>query len=300
MKASLRVRRSTGDFLFDTFNIVFMVLFCITILFPIWDMIVVSFSPATAVSSLSFNFWPQDFTLDSYKYCLSNDKVFNAFVVSVFRTFTGTLIHLVVVAFAAYPLSKQNIPFKKTFLLFFLIPMFFRGGLIPTFLLIKNIGLIDSLLVYVLPMAFSPFVMIILRNFFLSIDRSMEESAYMDGAGVFTILFRIILPLSKPVLATLTLWHVVLQWNSWFDSLIYIRDESKIVMQLLLRRMLDETEMMAEDMKVFAMTQPGGVVFNSNTVKAAITVIVVAPIVTVYPFLQKYFVKGIMLGAVKG
>jgi putative aldouronate transport system permease protein len=128
----------------------------------------------------------------------------------------------------------------------------------------------------------------------------MEESAIIDGAGVFTVLVRIILPLSKPVLATLTLWHMVAQWNAWFDCLIYIRDEGKIVMQLLLRRMLVQTDLMASDMKMFVMTQPGGMVFNTKTVKAAITVIVVTPIVCVYPFLQKYFVKGIMLGAVKG
>lgn len=295
-----RLKNSYSGSVFDIFVALAMVLFCITIIYPIWDMLVVSFSASDATSTLNFNIWPRKFSLDSYLYCLEEDRILTAFLVSLYRTVAGTVLHVVVVAFAAYPLSKLDIPFRKSFTVFFLVPMFFRGGIIPTFITYRNIGLIDNLLVYILPAAFSPFVMLIMRNFFISLDRAVEESAVIDGASVLTIMFRIIFPLSKPVLATVTLWQMVGQWNAWFDSMIYIRDERKIVMQLLLRRIMDETDLLSNDMQNFAMTQPYGIQFSTQTVKAAVTIIVVTPIVCVYPFLQKYFVKGIMLGSVKG
>lgn len=295
-----KIKRSLGSIVFDSANSLFMIVFCITILFPLWDMLVVSFSTPDRASSLTFNLWPQKWNLDSYKYCFTENRIFLAFIVTVYRTMVGTAIHVVVVSFAAYPLSKVDLPYRKWVIAFFLVPMFFRGGLIPTFIMIRNLGLIDNLLVYILPAAFSPFVMLILRNFFMSLDKAVEESAIMDGASILTILFRIIFPLSKPVLATIVLWHMVHHWNAWFDSLIYIRDERKIVLQLLLRRLMDETDLLDSDMQLFALTQPGVIQFSSKTVKAAITIIVITPIVCVYPFLQKYFVKGIMLGAVKG
>ena len=298
--AKRMIKNTIGSTVFDSLNSIFMILFSITILYPIWDMIVISFSPTEAASSLNFNFWPEKWVLDAYRFCFSDSKIINTFFISVYRTAVGTLIHVVVVSFAAYPLAKLDIPFRKTFTIFFLIPMFFRGGLIPSFIVNKGLGLIDNLLVYILPLAFSPFVMLILRNFYMALDSAVEESAIMDGASVFTILFRIVFPLSKPVLATITLWHMVQQWNSWFDSMIYIRDENKIVMQLVLRRLMDQTQNLSSDMYQFALTQPDGVQFSAQTIKASITVIVVTPIVCVYPFLQKYFVKGIMLGAVKG
>lgn len=289
-----------GSNTFDVIIAILMVLFCISIIYPLWDMIVISFSASEATSNLSFNFWPKKFSLDSYKYCLGEKRILTAFLVSVYRTVAGTVLHVIVVAFAAYPLSKHDIPFRKTLTLLLLIPMFFRGGLIPTFITYRNLGLMDNMLVYILPAAFSPFVMLIMRNFFISLDKAVEESAIIDGASVLTIMFKIVFPLSKPVLATVTLWQMVGQWNAWFDSMIYIRDENKIVMQLLLRRIMDETELLSNDMQNYVMTQPFGIQFSTQTVKAAVTIIVVTPIVCVYPFLQKYFVKGIMLGSVKG
>ena len=287
--------KPVGSKLFDVINIVLMVLFCVTIILPIWNMIVVSVLSADMASVLSFNLLPREISLDSYRYCLQEINVYNAFIISIFRTVAGTLIHIIITALVAYPLSKLDIPFRKILLLFFLISMFFGGGIIPTFIIIRKIGLINNLLVYILPLAFSPFSMLILRNYFMSIDKSIEESAIIDGATVTAILLRIIMPICKPVLATITLWHMVFQWNSWFDSLIYIRDENKIVLQLLLRRMIDQTELISSEMFMEYEAK-----FNTESVKAAITVIVLTPVVCVYPFLQKYFVKGIMLGAVKG
>lgn len=295
-----RTKISLGGSGFDGIIAILMILFCISILYPVWDMLVMSFSASDATSALNFNMWPKKFSLDAYRYCLSEDRLLTAFLVSLYRTTAGTVLHIIVVAFAAYPLSKLDIPFRKIYIIYFLIPMFFSGGMIPRFITYKNIGLIDNLLVYILPSAFSPFVMLIMRNFFISLDKAVEESAVIDGASVLTIMFRIVFPLSKPILATVALWQMVGQWNAWFDSMIYIRDERKIVMQLLLKRIMDQTDLLTNDMQMYVMTQPNAIQFTTQTVKAAITVIVVLPIVCVYPFLQKYFVKGIMLGSVKG
>lgn len=293
-------RTSAGSIIFDTFNSIFMVFLCVTILYPVWDMLVASLSAPGTVSTLTINIWPKNFSIDAYKYCLGESRILSAFFISVSRTVVGTVFHIILVACAAYPLSKLGLPFRKAFMIFFIIPMFFRGGLIPMYVTLRKLGFMDNFLVYIIPTGFSAYVMLIMRNFFMSLDKAVEESALMDGASVITIMFKIIFPLSKPMLATVALWAMVGQWNAWFDAMIYIRDERKIPLQLLLKRIMDETNLLSQDMQTFLLTQPYGVQFSTQSVKSAVTVIVLLPIVCVYPFLQKYFVKGIMLGSVKG
>ena len=299
MRTRTVLRKSISGTIFDCFNATFMILFCISI-FPFWDMIVLSFTPSDKVNTLSIKLWTDTWVIDSYKYILSDTKILTAMLVSIYRTVTGTLIHVVLVVFAAYPLSKTDIPYRKQMTIFFLIPMFFGGGLVPSYIINRYLGFVDNLLVYIIPGAFSVYVMIIVRNYFMTMDKAIEESATIDGASVLRILFSILIPLAKPVLATIALWQMVGQWNSWFDCLIYMRSEKKIVLQMILRRMLDNTSMMPEEIRQYAETQPGFIQFNSKTVQAATTMLVVLPIICVYPFLQKYFVKGIMLGGVKG
>ncbi len=293
-------KQSLPDRIFEIGLATFMVLFCLTILYPIWDMVVTSFSKGYESSALTFNAWPQTFSLDSYRYCLQDKDVYQAFLITVLRTVCGTALTIIMLTLVAYPVSKRDLPYRPAIVLFFVFPMFFSGGLIPTYMLIRNLGLIDNLLVYIIPGAFSAFSMLIFRNFLMAMDISMEESAYIDGANVLQMLFRIILPLSKPVVATLVLWTMVGHWNAWFDSLIYISSNSKIVIQLYLRRLMDNTALLSSDMQMFMALQEGGMEFSTRTVQAAITVIVITPIICVYPFLQKYFVHGIMIGAVKG
>jgi len=277
-----------------------MVLFCITILYPVWAMLVTSFSEGYESSALTFNAWPKTFSVDSYVFCLEDPAVYRAFLISVFRTVCGTALSIVVLTLVAYPISKRDLPYRPIIVLFFVFPMFFSGGLIPTYMMIRNLKLIDNLLVYIVPGAFSAFSMLIYRNYLMAMDVSMEESAYIDGANVLQMLFRIILPLSKPVIATLALWAMVGHWNAWFDSLIYITSPGKITIQLYLRRLMDNTGLLNSEMQMYMALQEGGMQFSTRTVQAAITVIVITPIICVYPFLQKYFVKGIMIGAVKG
>jgi len=201
---------------------------------------------------------------------------------------------------AAYPLSKKHLPHRNGYTSFFVATIFFSGGLIPNYLLIKSLGLLDNRLVYILPGAVAIFSMLIIRNFFMAIPGELEESARMDGAGDWRILFVIIIPVSMPVLATVGLWAAVAHWNSWFDSMIYINDPDKQVMQIYLRRLVVEASD-TEMRKLLSQTdQDMGIEITPETIKAAALMVTITPILLVYPFLQKYFVKGVMVGSLKG
>ena len=294
------IKKSTASKVFDTCNAAFMILFCITILFPLWDVIVRSFSRPQDISYIELNLFPKVFTWDAYEYCLEKEGLLGALGMSITRTFVGTVIHLIVVSLAAYALTKPQMPFRNLIQTYFIIPMFVSAGVIPAYINIKNLGLTNNFLVYVLPTSFSIFNCIIVRNYFYSIDKGMEESASIDGASQFTIFKDIIMPLSKPVLATVALWQMVGQWNAWFDNMMYNPGNKKLLtMQYMLRRMLDRLNTSGSSGVSGVDAMGVTVEANEDTVKAAVTVLVVLPIVLVYPFVQKYFVKGIMIGAVK-
>lgn len=300
LKSKNHIKQSLGSQIFDICNAIFMILFCITIIIPFWDMLVKSFSRASDISYMNLNFWPAHWTWDAYVQCFKDDALVHALFISVSRTVIGTTLHLIVCCMAAYALTRNDMPFHKLFTVILLIPMFFSGGMIPSYINIKSLGLLNNFLVYILPSAFSIYNTIIIRNYFFSIDAAMEEAASIDGASKFRIFFTIILPLAKPVLATVCLWQMVGQWNSWFDNMIYCREENLLTMQYLLRKLNDQMQMASTTEYEMQMMQNSSADFNSETVKAATTILVVMPIVLVYPFLQKYFVKGIMVGAVKG
>ena len=294
-----KMQQSVYSKAFDVFNIVFMILFCITILIPFWDMIVRSFSRAQDISFMHVNFFPKVWSIEAYAYCFRDSEIVHALFISVARTILGTAFHIIVTCLAAYTLTRDQMPFRRIITGILLIPMFFSGGLIPTYINMRNLHLTNNFLVYILPTGFSIYNCIIIRNYFFSIDKGMEEAASIDGASPLQVFVRIIMPLSKPVLATVSLWQIVGQWNSWFDNMIYTRSEAKLTtLQYLLRRMLDT--MQKKDAQNLIDVAGSNMDINPETVKAATTVIVVLPIIMVYPFLQKYFVKGIMVGAVKG
>lgn len=296
-----KMKTSTASKVFDVCNATFMILFCISIFFPFWDMIVRSLSRPQDISYLSVNFFPKVITFDAYQYCFKDSEVVHAFFVSVARTVLGTAFHLVVTCLAAYTLTRSQMPFRKLVTGILLIPMFIGGGMIPTYLNIKNLGLTDNFLVYVIPSGFSIYNCIIIRNYFYSIDKGMEEAASIDGASQLRIFTTIIMPLSKPVLATVGLWQIVGHWNAWFDNMMYCRRTADLTtLQYLLRRMLDNLSKMEEGTFAMDATGMAATEMNPDTVKAATTIIVIIPIIAIYPFLQKYFVKGIMVGAVKG
>lgn len=292
-------KKSRSEWAFDILNCLLMVLLCVSILIPFWDMFITSFSSADEAMSLTVRFWPDKWRLSAYKFAFGDNQIVSAYIVTIARTVVGTLIHILVCVGLAYPLSKKELPFKNFFTTIVLIPMFFAGGLIPSYILIKKIGLYDTFWVYVLPGSFSPFVVILLRNFFANMEKALEESAHIDGASYLRIMLQIVMPLSKPIIATVALWSMVGQWNSWFDALIYIKSKDLQVLQLILRRMIDNTRAMSDEMARYAIDNPDASIVTKN-VQAAVTIITIAPIIAVYPFLQKYFVKGIMIGSLKG
>ena len=292
-------RKTAGEVAFDLLNYLFLFLFSLTILYPFWSTILLSFSTVEEATSLGFHVWIRTWTLSAYKFAMSRyGSVPIAYANSIFRTVAGTLLTLVVTLLAAYPLSKKNLPGRNAVTIFILVTMFFGGGIIPSYLLIRSLGLIDKRLVLFLPGLAGGFNIVIMRNFLMTLDKSYEESAFMDGANYLQILSSIIVPLSKPVIATVALWTAVGHWNAWFDAMIYIRSGNKIVLQLLLQRMLQQLQEFAQQVANFQQVE--NVELPSESMKAAVTVLTIGPIVAAYPFLQKYFIKGFLMGSLKG
>ena len=221
-----------------------------------------------------------------------------AYANTLHRAFFGTSLTLLVTFTAAYALSKRDLPGRSFLTVCFVLTMFFAGGLIPTYLLIRSLGLMNSRWVLILPIAMNVYYIIVARNFLMTIDQSMEDSAIIDGAGYWTILLRIMVPLAKPVFVTVGLWAAVEHWNAWFDAMIYLDERNKQVLQLLIRDMLKVLDFaeLDEAGDVLGLSEPVPV----QSVQAVTILLTIGPIVVVYPFVQKYFVKGIMLGAIKG
>lgn len=300
-KNGTHIRQSLSGKIFNVFNYLFIVFFCFTIFFPIWDLIVISFSRPQDISVLRTNMWPTVWITDAYKYCFQDPLLGRAFINSIARTILGSLYHLTVCCLAAFTLTRKEMPFIKFFTIIFLVTMYFSGGMIPTYLNIRSLGLLDTFWVYILPSGFSMYNTIVIRNYFNSIDKAMEESATIDGCSMIQFMYKILLPLSKPVLATVGLWQIVAHWNSWFDNMIYAKPESLITLQYLLRRMSDSAQALQDQAAMMSITdQMATGLPTPQTIIAATTVIIMVPVVIVYPFLQRYFVQGIMVGAVKG
>lgn len=283
---------------FDLLNAAFMVVFTLLILYPFWQVFLLSFSDGREATTLGFHLWPQNWSTEAYRFLLSSGEITRPYMNSILRTVLGTAIEVLFTILAAYPLAKRELPFRGWATTYFIIPMFFGGGLIPTYLIIRSLGLLDHFLVLILPGAVAVFSIIIMRNYFMSLDVALEESALMDGAGYITLLFKIILPISTPVLATIALWAAVEHWNAWFDAMIYIRDRDLTVIQVIMREMLTSVSDVSNDLMFDNNTRQAQLAMNN--VRSAIALLSIGPIVLVYPWLQKYFVKGIMLGSVKG
>lgn len=291
--------RLTPDKIFDISNIVFLVVFSVLMIYPFWETIVVSLLPGIKAASWGIKLWPEDATLAAYRQAFSSRLIAYGYINTIFRTVIGTVLSVFVSFCTAYPLAKKKLPLRNYFTIFFLIPMFFSGGLIPRYLLIRDLGMLDTRASLIIPILLGTYNLLIMRNFIMTIPESLEESAMIDGATFFQVLIKIIIPLSVPIMATIALWVAVQHWNSWFDAMIFIRDETKTVLQLVLQRMIvdqDDTLMLGESND----TVTGAESVVPESVKAATVLISIGPILLFYPFIQKYFVKGIMIGGLKG
>ena len=277
------------------FTVLYYLLFIvigIIMVYPFWYVVMYSFSDPTQSSLSSLYLLPQGFTLESYKYAFSKKILFTGFFNSVFLTVVGTCVNMLLTICLAYPLSRDKLPGKKYFSAFVVFPMLFNGGMIPTYLVIKQFGLMDSLWSLIASLAINVYNLLILSKFFKSIPESLIEAAKIDGCGDVMTLVKIILPLSKASLATISLFYAVQHWNEFLRATIYINTDSKWPLQVVLRNIID---MVANDLN------SGGEVFmNPENFKMATIVITVFPIICVYPFLQKHFTQGVMMGSVKG
>lgn len=287
-------KTSVSALLFDAGNHVFFILLACTTMLPFVYLFSLSISSAET-SFATIRLLPTHATFRNYEVVLHNPLIGYGFINSIVRTVLGTALSVFVTVITAYALSRSYMPHRTFWLIFITFTMFFSGGLIPNYLLVKSLGLFNSVWALVLPSLVQTFQLIIARNFIMTIPEALEESAKIDGAGEFTVLFRIILPLSLPIIATLSLWTAVGHWNAWFDSLIYISEAKKQVMMVVMRNIVLSGQLP----DVFD-ASPSTAVVTPETLKASTIMVTTLPILVVYPFVQKYFVKGMLIGSVKG
>lgn len=295
LQKSAKIKKSFDDRVFSLLNGLLMVLLMVSVLLPFWDLAVESLNQGYS-AGLS-RLWPVRPTLANYGHVLRNRFIFSGYRETLIVTLCGTALSVLATVIGAYALSKPQFPFRKLFTLMIVIPMFFSGGLIPTYLWNVQLGLRNTRWVLILPGLISSYNLVVMRNFFSGVPKELEESAYIDGANNIQIMLRIYLPVSLAVLATVTLWVLVSYWNSWFDATIYITKSDRFPLQVVLRRIILEGTNELMDMS--------GSDINSNVgsldnIKAATIFICMLPIMCVYPFLQKYFMKGTLVGAIKG
>lgn len=281
---------------------IFMIVLCIIMLYPFWYSLAYSLSDSRQAMIQQVTAWPIGFTFDNYVTIFQNKTIFSALGITVFRTIGGVIYSGTIVALAAYAISKPKLPGHRFISLYLIIPMYFAGGLLPTYILTYKLHLFNNLLVYILPYGFWAFNMLIMRTFFDSLPPSLEESAKIDGASDLQVFLKIILPLSMPVMATIAMFNGVWQWNSWFDAMLYMTNEKLYPLQFLLQKILKEstiTQALASQGNIGAIG--GGMSqISPESLKMSTLIISTLPIVLIYPFLQKYFIKGFLVGAVKG
>lgn len=290
--------QTRGDKIFNSFNIILLVLLSITFIIPLWIVAATSFlGPDESARRGAYQFYVEQLNFDAYKMLLSKGStIFSAYRNTFFRLFAGTGLNLVLTIPLAYGLSKKQLPGRTKLTAFVFFTMLFSGGMIPSFMLVNSLHLMNSLWAMVIPGAVSAWNTILMRNFFGQIPPSLEESAMIDGAPILTILIRIILPLSMPAIATIGMFYAVGHWNAWFDAYMYINSQSKWPLQLVLRSIVHgmSSQEINADLIYDSLPPPG------ETLKSAAIVVTTLPILCIYPFIQKYFVRGLMLGSVKG
>ncbi len=297
-------KRTLEDYAVDiVVGVIMLVVFVMTV-YPFWYSLVISFNNGLDASRGGIYFWPRKFSIDNYKAVFSNEQIYSGFIISISRTVLGTITAITFTSMFAYAIAHADLMFRKTYMVLILISMYFSGGMIPYFLVIKNLGLMNNFLVYIIPSLLGIWNAIIMMSFFRELPPSVEEAARIDGANDLYIFFTIIVPISTPVFATIALFIGVGQWNAWFDSAYYVTDKNLKSLAFWLVEIIKQANintmsaLTGVDNTREAMAQAQS--FTAETIRMSTMIIVVVPIICVYPFLQKYFVKGIMIGSLKG
>ncbi|GAK42468.1 carbohydrate ABC transporter permease [Paenibacillus urinalis] len=287
--------RTLGGKMFSIVNFILLAVIALVTVLPFVHVVAGSFTTSAEMAAKKFVLIPTDWSLDAYKFIFSTNTIFRAMLVSIGVTVIGTLFSMLITSLMAYGLSRRDLDGRKVIMFMVVFTMLFSGGMIPTFLVVKELGLIDTYAALILPSAISAFNMIILKNFFQNIPEGLEESAKIDGSNDFGILFRIVLPLSMPAIATISLFYAVTYWNTYMSAILYLNESKMWPIQVLLRQIVVLASGMDYSSELDSSVPP-----PDQAVKMAVIVVATLPILMVYPFLQKHFAKGAMLGSIKG
>lgn len=296
------VRESGSEKIFNVFNLVFMLVFTLIVVIPLLYILANSFVSLEESARRPIIIIPEKLDLTAYKLMLFGSKdIVNGYVITLYRVIVGTFLNMLFSSFVAYTLSRRDLPMRNGITMYLFITMLFSGGLIPYYIVARATGMQNNILVYIVPGLISVWNVLLLRNFMMEIPESINESAEIDGANQVYILFKLIIPLSVPSLVTVALFYAVGHWNSWFDAYLFMTNSKKFPLQLILRNILIESQLNMSEMKgsqieeILSKNRP-----TERSVQNAAVVVSTLPIVCVYPFIQKYFVKGIMMGSIKG
>ena len=296
-----RISRAHSDRIFDIVNLFVMLVLLVVFVWPLWFVVIASFSNPNEVWMGNVVLWPKGFTLVSYETLLEYKRIWVGYGNTLFYTVVGTLVNLVMTVCGAYPLSRKDFMPRHFFMFLFMLTMYFGGGLIPTYLVVNGLGLVDTRWAMIIPGAVSIYNIIITRTYFMnSIPPSLQEAATLDGANSFQYLMRVVLPLSKPIMAVIGLYYAVGHWNDFYTALIYLYKEELMPLQSFLRDMLMSTKLTLNNLSGLDTATVELKTHLAQTLKYSVIIVSTVPVLCIYPFIQKYFVKGVMVGSVKG
>ena len=299
MKRYKKITRTPGEWVLDIVKVVFLAFVVVVTVYPFWNIFIISINDATDAIRGGLYFLPRKLSLSSYAEILGRSTFLASIKVSVGRTLIGTPIAVLVTAMLAYPLSRKDLVGRKFWNLLFVFTMYFGGGLVPYYMVLKGIHMLNTFWVFIFPMMMSVYNMILIRSYIESMPDSLFEAAKIDGANDLVVFVKMVIPLSKPILMTVALFVAINQWNSWFDAYLYTSDQALKPMQSILVEILNQYQTGASTSQAMSKAK-AGVTVTPDSIRMAATMVATLPIIMVYPFVQKYFVKGIMLGAVKG
>lgn len=295
MKAVNNKKKPASDFFLDIFKVLFLALVVIVCVYPFWNIFIISINDATDAMRGGLYFLPRKLSFASYKDILTRSTFMHSILVTLARTLIGTPLAVLVTTALAYVLSRKEMLWKKPITLIFIFTMYFGGGLVPYYMVLKNLGMLDHFIVYIFPNLVSVYNMILVRNYIEGMPDAIFESAKIDGANDLVVFFKMILPLSKPIIMTIALFVAIMHWNSWFDAYLYTNSQNLKVMQSILVEILNQYQTAGANQAANRAASN----ITPNSIRMAATMVATIPIIMVYPFIQKYFVKGIMLGSVK-
>jgi len=293
------IKRTRSDMIFDTCNMIFMILILAIIIYPLWFVVIASVSESAAVLNGEVILWPKGFHLDAYARVFQNSKIMRGYRNTLFYTFVGTVLNVIGTIMLAYPLSRKDFAGRNVIMMILTVTMFFSGGLIPTFLVYKQIHIVNTVWVMLIPGLVSVYNTILMRTFFQNLPYDLQEAAMIDGCSNMRILLQIIIPLSKPIIAVMVIYYGVAHWNEYFTALVYVSNKELQPLQLVLREILITMTDSGGD-KAMSDSSHAEQVRMAESLKFAAIIVSTVPVLCLYPFAQKYFAKGVMIGAIKG